>query len=66
MKIPKNPIPTPTNTQKWAAQNKGFDPDYVYGLDDDLIFRNRERDEDQVMERIDEVEIAAQLPANIY
>lgn len=62
----KNPIPFPTNVQKWAAQNKGFDADYIPGFDDGEHFIRREIAEDQVMERVDEVEIAAQLPIGIY
>lgn len=54
----KNPLPTPTNTQKWAAQNKGFDADYIPGQDDGEFIK-REIDEDLV--RVDEVETAQQL-----
>ncbi len=51
MKI-TNPIPTPTNKDKFWAQTKGFDADYIPGQDDGEVqeFKNQERDEDQKME----------------
>ena len=55
MKI-ENPIPTPSNKQKFMAQAKGFDADYIAGFDDGEFIK-REIDEDLV--RVDEL---ANLP----
>lgn len=56
MKI-ENPIPTPTNKDKFFAEAKGFDADYVPGMDDgEFIIRERlEQD------RTDEIETAQEL-----